>query len=143
MHQVLSIVAAVCLLATASPETGAIVTKSPVVVSTCAVRDLYDPATLIESLPPTTLRWLELTFRNSDDVVATRVEFDVTHGYQHTTVIDRGRFSRGVAIERMFFDEFPDGGYSRAPDTCTVAAITFADGRRWTAPGYATETKIR
>ena len=125
MHQVLSIVAAASLLATVTPETGAIATKSPIVVSTCAVSSVYDPYTM----------WLQLTFRNTDDVVATQVAFDVTHGDGHTTVVDRGRFSKGVTIERVFFGEFPDGGYYTGLDTCTVAAITFADGRRWTAPG--------
>jgi hypothetical protein len=90
---------------------------------------------MLEFVPQVPYRLLELTFHNTDETVATQVAFDVVHGGAHTTVIDRGRFSKGVTIEHQFDDAFADG---RGPDTCAVAAITFADGRRWNAPGYRT-----
>jgi hypothetical protein len=108
--------------------------SSPIAVSTCDVTDLYNTASLVEFGSPINFRSLRLTFRNADDAVATEVAFDVRHGGERTTVIDRGRFSKGVAIEHLFVNELPDGGYSRIPDSCSVAAVTFADGRRWTAP---------
>ena len=107
---------------------------SPIAVSTCSVSDLYNSATLSEFGPPINFRSLQLTFRNTDDVVATQVAFDVTHGGERTTVIDRGRFSKDVAIEHTFVNEIPEGGYTRTPDRCAVSAITYADGRHWTAP---------
>ncbi|HEX3463262.1 MAG TPA: hypothetical protein VHS78_04300 [Candidatus Elarobacter sp.] len=58
--------------------------------------------------------------------------FDVTHGGKHTTVVESGRFSKGVLIERNISADYADV-YSRQPDTCAVASIAFADGRRWTA----------
>ena len=135
MQQIFSIMTVATVLATTSPVNAGnagIAAASPVTVSTCAVDDLYNPALLVEFGPPINYRLLSLTFRNTDDVVATQVEFDVSHGGQHTTVIDRGRFSKGVLIEHRFDDEFAEG-YTREPDTCVVASITFADGRRWAA----------
>jgi hypothetical protein len=130
MHTIFSIIAAVGSLAV--PQT-AVAANSPIAVSTCAVSDLYGGASLVEFGAPISYRALQLTFLNTDDAVATQVTFDVTHAGAHTTVTDRGRFSKGVAIEHWFYDDFADG-YSRSPDVCAVAAITFADGRRWTAP---------
>jgi hypothetical protein len=108
--------------------------SAPIDVSTCAVTDLYNTPSLVEFGTPITYRSLRLTFRNTGDAVATEVAFDVVHGGEHTTVIDRGRFSKGVAIEHVFYNEIPEGGYSRIPDACSVAGVTFADGRRWSAP---------
>ena len=134
MQQFLSLFAAATAFATTTPDTGALAMHSPVAVSTCSVSDLYNVASLAEFGPPIAYRSLQLTFRNTDDAVATQVAFDVTHGGEHTTVIDRGRFSKDVAIEHTFVNEIPEGGYSRTPDVCAVAAITYADGRRWSAP---------
>ena len=134
MQQFLSLIVATAALAAPAAGTGAIATSSPIAVSTCAVTDLYNSASLVEFGTPITYRSLQLTFKNTEDAVATQVAFDVTHGGERTTVIDRGRFSKDVAIEHVFFNEFLDTGYSRIPDACTVAAITFADGHRWTAP---------
>jgi hypothetical protein len=133
MQQILSIVAAATTLATTAAGTTAIVASSPIAVSTCAVSDLYNPASMPEFVPQVPYRLLQLTFRNTDEAVATQVAFDVVHAGVHTMVIDRGRFSQGVTIEHQFDDAFADG---RGPEVCTVAAITFADGRRWSAPGY-------
>jgi hypothetical protein len=113
------------------------VANPPVVVSTCAVTDLYDSAISPELGPPIAYRMLQLTFTNTDESIATQVSFDVVHRGAHTGVTDRGRFSKGVAIEHTFDDDF-SSGYGRAPDVCTVAATTFADGRRWTAPSAET-----
>ena len=135
MQQIFSIMTVATVLATTSlgdPGNAGIATTSPVTVSACAIDDLYNPALLVEFGPPINYRSLSLTFRNTDDVVATQVEFDVSHGGEHRTVIDRGRFSKGVVIEHRFDDEFADG-YTREPDTCVVASIIFGDGRRWAA----------
>ena len=75
---------------------------------------------------------LGLTFTNTDDAVATQVTFDIAHDGTHTMVTDRGRFSRGARIEHNFDDLF--GGYGSGGAQCAVVAVTFADGRRWTAP---------
>jgi hypothetical protein len=109
-----------------------ITVSSPVIVSTCQVTNLYESVTLEEFGPPIASSSLALDFRNTDDSVATQVTFDVTHGGKHTTVVDRGRFSKGVLIERNISADYADV-YSREPDTCAVASITFADGRRWSA----------
>ena len=134
MQHIISIIAAASALTV--PQTG-IVTKPPVAVSTCAVNDFSSPAMGVESGSTITLRTLQLTFINTDDSDATQVAFDVIHGGAHTVVMDRGRFSKGVAIEHFFDNDFGNG-YSRAPDTCAVTGITFADGRRWTAPSGGT-----
>jgi hypothetical protein len=135
MQHILSLVTAVTALAATSPGAPAasgIAMSSPVAVSSCVVEDVYPAALLEEYGPPIAYRSLSLAFRNTDDVVATQVAFDVVHGGAHTTVIDRGRFSKGALIEHRFDETFADGD-SRQPDTCNVASITFADGRRWTA----------
>ena len=134
MQHILSIIVAATALATPTSGTGAMAASSPIAVSTCAVTDLYNSASLVEFGTPITYRSLQLTFRNTEDAVATQVAFDVTHGGEHTTVIDRGRFSKGVAVEHYFYNEFLDTGYSRTPDVCAVASITYADGHRWSAP---------
>lgn len=129
MEHIFSVVAAVAALAT--PQT-AIARNVPVAITTCAVSELYNSAALAEYGPPLSVRMLQLSFVNTDDAVATRVTFDVTHDGAHTIVTDRGRFGKGVAIERLF-----DGLGSTdgdGPAACTVATITFADGHRWTAP---------
>jgi hypothetical protein len=131
MQHLLSIVTAASALAM---QQAGIATSAPVLVSTCSVSDLYDPAVSPEFGPAISYRLLQLTFLNTDDTPATQVTFDVAHDGTHTTVIDRGRFSRGVSIEHSFDD--PTGRYG-GDAQCTVAAITFADGRRWTAPNLA------
>ena len=72
----------------------------------------------------------------TDDAPATQVTFNVTHDAENTVVNDRGSFSKGVPIEHLF-DAF-SGTYDDGPATCAVAAITFAAGHRWTAPGGGT-----
>jgi hypothetical protein len=144
MQHVFSLIAAATALSATTPGTPgstAISASAPIAVSTCAVTDLYNYATAVEFGPPITIRSLSLTFRNTDDVVATQVAFDVVHGGDHTTVIDRGRFSKGALIQHQFDGDFA-GGYSREPDTCAVASIMFADGRRWTAPPNAMTTSF-
>jgi hypothetical protein len=138
MQHIFSIIAAATALTT--PQTG-IVINPPVAVHTCAVSDLYSPALGVEAGPPVVVPLLQLTFINTDDSDATQVTFDVKHGGAHTVVMDRGRFSKGVAIEHSFADDFGNG-YDRAPDACAVVAITFADGRRWTAPGGGTTAAV-
>jgi hypothetical protein len=130
MQHIISIIAAASALTV--PQTS-IVTKPPVAVSTCTVSDLYGPAMGAEFGSAFAHSLLQLTFVNTDDAVATQVTFDVKHDGAHTVVMDRGRFSTGVAIEHFFDDDF-GSGYDRAADACAVVAITFADGRRWTAP---------
>ncbi|HEY6237492.1 MAG TPA: hypothetical protein VIW69_20500 [Candidatus Elarobacter sp.] len=135
MQQILSLIAAATTLATTNagtPGTSGVAVSSPIAVSSCAVANLYDPALLVVFGSPITVRSLSLSFRNTDDVTATQVAFDVVHAGAHTTVIDRGRFSKGALIEHQFDNDFA-GAYTREPDTCAVASITFADGRRWTA----------
>lgn len=129
MQDLLPLVAAVGALAT--PQTG-IATTAPVLVSTCAVTDLYNPATNPEFGSNISYRTLQLTFQNTDESAAALVTFDVTHDGTHTKVIDRGRFTRGVPIEHTFSDF--TGTYGSSDAQCTVTAITFADGRKWTAP---------
>ena len=53
--------------------------------------------------------------------------------------MDHGHFSKGVPIEHSFDDDFGDS-YTRAGDSCSVVAITFADGSRWNAPGSGMAT---
>ena len=129
MQHLLPLIAAVGALGT--PQTG-IATTAPVLVSTCAVTDLYNPATNPEFGSNISYRTLQLTFQNTDETAATLVTFDVTHGGTRTKVIDRGRFTRGVPIEHIFGDF--SGTYGSGDAQCTVTAITFADGRTWTAP---------
>ncbi len=130
MQHIFAIIAAAGALA--MPQTD-IATKAPVAVSTCTLSDLVNPAILAEYGTPIPIRLLQLTFLNTEDTVATQVTFDVTHDGEHATVTDRGHFSKGVPIEHIF-DDFT-GTYGSGPTACAVSAITFADGRRWTAPG--------
>jgi hypothetical protein len=136
MQNLISIIAAAGALTT--PQMG-IVTSPPVAVNTCAVSDLYNPAIGAEFGSPGPHPILQLTFTNTADAVATNVTFDVKHGGADTVVMDHGRFSTGVPIEHTFDDDFGNG-YTRAGDSCSVVAITFADGRRWTAPGSGMAT---
>src|ERR1700730_8615450 len=124
MQQIISVIAAATALAT---QTG-IATNAPVAVDTCAVSELVNPAVMGDLGPAITYRMLQLTFTNTADAAATQVQFDVVHDGTHTVVTDRGRFSKGVAIEHIF-DDFT-GTYRGGDATCSVKTITFADGRR-------------
>ena len=138
MQHVFSVIAAAATLAApATPATG-ISTNAPVAISTCAVSDLYNSALMAEFGLPIPYRMVQLSFVNTDDAVATQVTFDVTHDGAHTVVTDRGRFSKGVSIDRLFDGLGSSGGDGAA--SCSVATITFADGRRWTAPVRETRT---
>jgi hypothetical protein len=129
----LSAVAALASPATAlAAQQSGIATHAPVAVSTCAVGDLISSATYAEFGPPFSSRMLQLSFVNTNDVAATRVTFDVASGGVHATITDRGRFTKGAQIERLFGDL--DGPGADGPATCTVTAVTFADGSSWTAP---------
>ncbi|HZX67416.1 MAG TPA: hypothetical protein VFE70_00965 [Candidatus Elarobacter sp.] len=129
MQHVFSIIAAAAALS--APQTG-IVQNAPVAISTCAVSELVNPAILAEYGPPIATRMVQLSFVNTDDAVATEVTFDLSHDGAHSTVTDRGRFSKGVPIERLFDGlGSTDGGGVAA---CAVVSVTFADGHRWTAP---------
>lgn len=135
MQHVISVIAAAAALA--APQTG-ITVNAPVAISTCAASDLYNSALMVEfGLPPPS-RMLQLSFVNTDDTIATQVTFDVTRDGAHTVVTDRGRFSKGVSIDRLF-DGLGSSG-SDAGTSCSVATITFADGRRWIAPSRETKT---
>ncbi|MDB5094246.1 MAG: hypothetical protein JWO85_2347 [Candidatus Eremiobacteraeota bacterium] len=136
MQHIISIIAAAGALT--MPQTG-IVTGAPVAVSSCAITNLYNPAIGAEFSSPAAHPVLQLTFVNTADAAATQVTFDVTHGGAHTLVTDRGSFSTGIPIEHAFEDDFGNG-YDGARDTCSVVAIAFADGRRWTAPGSGATT---
>ena len=128
MQQLLPLIAAVGALAT--PQTG-IATNAPVLVSSCSINDLYNPATSPEFGSNISYRTLQVTFRNTEESPATLVTFDVTHDGTHTKVIDRGRFTRGVPIEHTF-DDFT-GSFGSNAAQCAVTAIHFADGHMWTA----------
>ncbi len=130
MQHIFAIIAATGALT--MPQTG-IATNAPVAVSTCSVSDFLNTASVAEFGLTTPYRMLQLSFANTDDVVATQVTFDVMRDGSHTMVTDRGRFSKGVSIERLF--DGNTGSYGDGAASCTVAAVTFADGRHWTAPG--------
>lgn len=129
MQHFLSVIAAAAALS--APQAG-VATNAPVAVNTCAVADLYNPAFGADLGPPISFRLLQLTFTNTADATATQVSFDVVHDGTHTTVTDRGRFTKGVPIEH-FFDDYT-GAFAGGEASCSVKAITFADGRRWVVP---------
>ncbi len=145
MQHLITVLGAVAALA--SPESGVaaqqtgIVTHAPVAVSTCAVTDLISSATYAEFGPPFSSRTLQLSFVNTNEIAATRVTFDVASGGAHATITDSGRFTKGAQIERFFGDLAGSG--SDGPATCTVTAVTFADGSRWAAPADRTSVAAR
>jgi hypothetical protein len=128
MHQIFSIIAAAGALTV--PQTG-IVMNAPVTVSACTVSSLYNPATTADLGLSIPTNILALSFRNTDETVATQVTFDVAHDGTHSIVIDRGRFSPGVTIDHIFAGP---AGFSDGAASCAVARIAFADGHVWTAP---------
>jgi hypothetical protein len=136
MQHLFTVIGAVAALA--SPQTGVaaqqtgIATHAPVAVSTCAVTDLISSASYAEFGPPFSSRTLQLSFVNTNDIAATQVTFDVVSGGARATITDRGRFTKGAPIDRLFGDLAGPGG--DGPATCTVTAVTFADGSSWTAP---------
>jgi hypothetical protein len=136
MQHLITVLGAVAALA--SPDTGGaaqqtgIATHAPVAVSTCAVTDLIGSATYAEFGPAFSSRTLQLSFANTNDTAATRVTFDVASGGAHATITDSGRFTKGAPIDRLFGDLADARG--DGPATCTVTAVTFADGSSWTAP---------
>jgi hypothetical protein len=138
MQHLFSVLAAAA--AFASPQTGMSM-SAPVAVSTCAVTDLINPAVSADIGPTISYRMLRVTFTNTADAPATQVAFDVMHDGTHTTVTDRGRFTKGVAIEHLF-DDFV-GTYGGGDAVCSVAAITYADGRRWSASRTTAATALR
>jgi hypothetical protein len=129
MHQIFSVIAAASALT--MPQTS-VAANAPIAVSTCTITELVSPALMAEFGATAPVRMLRLSFVNGADAAATQVAFDVVHDGMRTTVLDRGRFSKGVPIEHIFDDV--SGTYGDGGAVCTVTAVTFADGRRWTAP---------
>jgi hypothetical protein len=127
MQHIISVLGAVASLAVSQT---AVATNTPVAVNACAVTDLVNAGTNPELGPPVSYRMLQLSFANMQPGDATQVTFDVLHAGTHTSVTDRGRFSQGVPIEHRF--DYFAGGYGDGSAVCTVAAVTFADGTRWT-----------
>ncbi len=128
MQQMISILAAVTSLA--MPQMS-MTNNAPVAVSTCVVSDLIDSPMYGDSgAAPISYRVLQLSFSNTQDELATRVTFNVQHAGQQSRIVDNGRFSKDIPIEHVF-DDF-NGTYGAGPTTCTVAAVTYADGSTWT-----------
>jgi hypothetical protein len=73
---------------------------------------------------------VDVTFRNTANVAATSVTFDVAVGGREAgTLTDTGSFAPGVAIEHVFTnDSFAGNAH------VSVASVTFANGSVWT-PG--------
>jgi len=70
---------------------------------------------------------IDLSFRNTHNVVATDVLFVVRGDEKNPIYIDdAGTFSPGVDIRRTLADESPANGQSVA-----VERVTFADGTEW------------
>ncbi|HWT04427.1 MAG TPA: hypothetical protein VN224_01605, partial [Xanthomonadales bacterium] len=67
MQHILPLIVAAATLATPNSGTGAIATSSPIAVSTCAVTDLYNSASVADLGLPISYRSLRLTFRNTAD----------------------------------------------------------------------------
>ncbi len=128
MHQIFSVIAAASALT--MPQTS-VAANAPIAVSTCTITELVSHALMAEIVATVPVRMLRLSFVNGADAAATQVTFDVAHDGVRTTMIDRGRFSKGVPIEHLFDDV--SGTYGDGGAICTVTAVTFADGRRWTA----------
>jgi hypothetical protein len=114
------------------PQIG-MTTSSPIGVATCYTVDLLHPGAYADYQLPFPYQSLELSYRNTQDAVATRVTFDVVQAGVHTTIVDRGHFSKGVLIDRDFVNVLD--GYGDTQATCSVTAVTFADGSSWTPAG--------
>lgn len=141
MNTLLTVIAAAGALQTSSPDM-ALTKVAPVAVSTCSVSQLLNPAPYAEFGPGIGYYSLALTFTNTDDVDATQVAFDVRRGGEREIITDRGHFRKGVAIEHRFDDYTGDFRRLQNVTSCTVASVTFADGRRWTAPSGADAASV-
>lgn len=126
MEHLLSVIIAAATLS--APQTG-IANAAPIAVGSCSVSDLFTTASMAEFNAPISLRTLQLSFLNTQDSVATKVVFDVLHDGTHTIVTERGRFSKGVPIDR-FYDSV-DGAETDGPAACRVASVAYADGTTW------------
>ena len=95
----------------------------PVQLATCKVST---PTTLQGDNGPTTVGGyaVQVRFSNTAPEPISRVTFTLDDG---TKVIDVGTFSPGVTIDHTF------GLASSDATSCTVTAVTFADGAIWDA----------
>ena len=74
-----------------------------------------------------TLDTLAVSFVNRAGLTAKDVRITVSYGGVAQTIDDRGTFSPNIAIEHSF----GTGASAAEAPTCSVAAVTFADGSVW------------
>jgi hypothetical protein len=76
---------------------------------------------------------LAITYQNVGTDVADRVAFDVNYRGQRDEIVDVGKFSPNVSIAHTFGNFEGLAFLGQTPNSCTVAAVRFVDGRVWHA----------
>jgi hypothetical protein len=71
---------------------------------------------------------LTIDFSNATSRVISSVTFAVTDGGKTERIVDRGKFSPGVAIDHSFESRLTDEDNTQ----CHVSYVAFADGSSWT-----------
>ena len=76
---------------------------------------------------------IDIVFVNRAASPADSVTFLVTYGGRSISEQDKGRFSPGVTIDRVFAAFAGDPYNGETPERCYVTAIHFEDGTLWSA----------
>jgi hypothetical protein len=117
---------ALATLATMLGSTGPQPTVPPLRIAAC---DYIAPPILGNQGMPPQEDSLRIAFVNTAPLVATHVRIVVRYGRETQTVDARGRFSEGALIVRHVAPDVEQT--PSAPASCTLEAITYADGSRW------------
>jgi len=105
---------------------------SPVAVTSFSLSDTYTPGLpFLDGTRVPVGGDVALNFINNSNVPATSVTFMLNDGKTAQSIVDKGTFNPGVAIDHTFAkDNVASAGRNA---TCNVAEVDFADGSVWHA----------
>jgi hypothetical protein len=76
---------------------------------------------------------IRIDYINHGAVAADRIAVQVTYGSDTKTIVDIGKFTPNVPIERSLGDFSGERWVGSTPTTCEVRAVRFVDGSVWHA----------
>jgi hypothetical protein len=116
----------------AAPTQSAYTGIQPIAVASCALEPGTPDLSLPYGLPSLSGDALiAISFMNEAPATVGSVTFDVSDGRTTSQIVDKGTFSRGVAIDHSYdTPQFQNGANDL---TCSVKSVAFADGSLWQA----------
>lgn len=105
----------------------ALTMANPINIATCAVDPVIAQTSGDANYQETISTQIHVAFINAGSKPISSVAFAVDEDGTTSTIVERGTFSPGVAIERYW-----RGDRSLQDVSCSVNSVLFADGTSWT-----------